>query len=328
MLAALGDGLKRRGASVAKLLADGRSDATLKSQVADFFQASVGTVADLKRPTAERMAAVRILSLSDFATAGETLSQLLQPQIDPQLQIAAANSLGQLDGADVPKLLLAGWRSHSPGLRREIVDALLRSIDRVGSLLDALQAGTVLRGEIERDKKDLLLNHPKSELRDRARKLLAGDVDANRAKVIADYQSVLEVTGDVAKGKLLFQQKCANCHQIAGVGHVVGPNLQSIVNKSPADLLIAILDPNREAQPNFATYVVETLDGKVLNGLLVGDTATSVTLRRAEAKEDVVLRSNIETIVSNGKSLMPEGFEKDVSPAAAPQAHGLRLKAW
>ena len=316
MLAALGDGLKRRGASVAKLLADGQSDAKLKSQVADFFQASAGTVADLQRPTAERMAAVRILSLSNFAMAGETLSQLLQPQIDPQLQIAAANSLGQLDGADVPKLLLAGWRSHSPGLRREVVDALLRSTDRVGSLLDALQSGTVLRGEIERDKKDLLLNHPKSELRDRAKKLLAGDVDANRAKVIADYQSVLEVPGDVAKGKLLFQQKCSNCHQIAGVGHVVGPNLQSIVNKSQADLLIAILDPNREAQPNFATYVVETQDGKVLNGLLVGDTATSVTLRRAEAKEDVVLRSNIETIVSNGKSLMPEGFEKDVSPAA------------
>lgn len=316
MLAALGDGLKRRGASVAKLLADGQSDANLKSQVADFFQASVGTVADEKQPTGERIAAVRILSLSNFAMAGETLGQLLQPQVDPHLQIAAANSLGQIDGGDVPKLLLAGWRSHSPGLRREIVDALLRSTDRVGSLLDALQSGTVLRSEIERDKKDLLLNHPKSELRDRAKKLLAGDVDANRAKVIADYQSVLDVPGDVAKGKLLFQTKCSNCHQIAGVGHVVGPNLQSIVNKSPADLLIAILDPNREAQPNFATYVVETLDGKVLNGLLVGDTATSVTLRRAEAKEDVVLRSNIEMIVSNGKSLMPEGFEKDVSPAA------------
>jgi putative heme-binding domain-containing protein len=232
------------------------------------------------------------------------------------LQIAAASSLGQLDGADVPKRMLAGWRSHSPTLRREIVDGLLRSTDRVGSLLDALQDGTVLRGEIEREKKDLLVNHPKSEIRDRAKKLLAGDVDANRAKVIADYQAVLETSGDVAKGKLLFQQKCSNCHQIATVGHVVGPNLQSVANKSPADLLIAILDPNREAQPNFVTYVAETQDGKVFNGLLVADTATSVTLRRAEAKEDVILRSNLETIVSNGKSLMPEGFEKDVSPAA------------
>ena len=53
-----------------------------------------------------------------------------------------------------------------------------------------------------------------------------------------------------------------------------------------------------------------------MNGLLAAESATSVTLRRAEAKEDVILRSNIETIASNGKSLMPEGFEKDLSMAA------------
>ena len=316
ILIALGDGLRRRGMTVERLLDAAQSDSQLRQALALFTSRSLTAAKDAERPIAERVAAVRVLAFLDCASCRQSLSELLNPQVDPQLQIAAANSLGQLGHAEVPSLLLAGWRSHSPGLRREVVDALLRSTDRVGSLLDALQAGTVLRGEIERDKKDLLLNHPKSELRDRAKKLLAGDVDANRAKVIADYQPALESPGDIAKGKLLFQQKCANCHQIAGVGHVVGPNLQSVANKSVADLLIAILDPNREAQPNFATYVVETQDGKVLNGLLVGDTAASVTLRRAEAKEDVVLRSNIETIVSNGKSLMPEGFEKDVPPAA------------
>ena len=66
-----------------------------------------------------------------------------------------------------------------------------------------------------------------------------------------------ETKGSAENGKRVFSDPkgpgCANCHQIAGVGHVVGPNLQSVANKSPADLLIAILDPNREAQPNFAT---------------------------------------------------------------------------
>ena len=133
--------------------------------------------------------------------------------------------------------------------------------------------------------------------------------------MIADYQPALELSGDAARGKLVFQQKCSVCHQIAGVGHAVGQNLQSVANKSAADLLVAILDPNREAQPNFTVYVVETQDGKVLNGLLAAESAASVTLRRAEAKEDVVLRSNIESIASNGKSLMPEGFEKELSAA-------------
>lgn len=315
IMIALGDGLRRRGMTVRRLMEAAQADDSLKQKVTKFLASSISAAKDAERPLAERVAAVRMLAFLDCASCREALSSLLSPQVDPQLQIAAANSLGLLEHTDVPQRLLADWRSHSPALRREVVEALLRSTERVGSLLDALESGAVLRGDIERDRKDLLLNHPKSELRNRAKKLLAGDVDVNRAKVIADYQSALETTGDAAKGKVLFQQKCSNCHQIAGVGHVVGPNLQSVANKSPADLLIAILDPNREAQPNFATYVVETQDGKVLNGLLVADTATSVTLRRAEAKEDVILRSNIETIVTSGKSLMPEGFEKDV-PAA------------
>lgn len=313
ILVALGDGLRRRGMTVARLMQSGHADSQLQQGLTSFMSRSLTAAKDAERPVAERVAAVRVLAFLDCASCRESLRELLNPQVDPQLQIAAANSLGQLDHADVPKLLLADWRSHSPALRREVVEALLRSTERVGVLLDAVQAGSVLRGDIERDRKDLLLNHPKSELRDRAKKLLAGDVDANRAKVIADYQAALQAPGDSAKGKMLFQQKCSNCHQIAGVGHVVGPNLQSVANKSPADLLIAILDPNREAQPNFATYVVETQDGRVLNGLLAADTATSVTLRRAEAKEDVVLRSNIDAIVTTGKSLMPEGFEKDVT---------------
>ena len=316
ILVALGDGLRRRGMTMQRLIQSAEADPKLGQAVTSFIGKSLLIAKDAEKPTAERLAAIRNLAFLDCASCRESLRELLNPQVDPQLQVAAANSLGQLEHADVPKLLLDGWRSHSPALRREVVEALLRSTDRVGSLLDALESETVLRGDIERDRKDLLLNHPKSELRDRAKKLLAGDVDANRAKVIADYKPALETPGDIAKGKLLFQQKCANCHQIGGVGHIVGPNLQSVLNKSTADLLIAILDPNREAQPNFVTYVVETKDGKVLNGLLAAESTTSVTLRRAEAKEDVVLRSNIEEIASNGKSLMPEGFEKDLSPAA------------
>jgi putative membrane-bound dehydrogenase-like protein len=316
LLVALGDGLRRRGLTVSRLLQSAEADPPLRQAMTSFIDTSLRIAKETGQPIDKRLAAIRNLGFLDCASCRESLGELLNPQVDPQLQIAAANSLGQLEHADVPKLLLSGWRSYSPALRSEVVEALLRSTDRVGALLDALESGTVLRGDIARDRKDLLLNHPKSEVRDRAKKLLAGEIDANRAKVIADYQAALELPGDVAKGKLLFQQKCSNCHQIAGIGHNVGPNLQSVANKSPADLLIAILDPNREAQPNFATYVVETQDGKVLNGLLVADTATSITLRRAEAKEDVVLRSNIETITTNGKSLMPEGFEKDASPAA------------
>jgi putative heme-binding domain-containing protein len=87
-----------------------------------------------------------------------------------------------------------------------------------------------------------------------------------------------------------------------------------VQNKSPADLLVAILDPNREAQPAFIGYSLVTTDGRVINGLVVGESAGSITLRRAEGKEDVVARNDIEELFSTGRTLMPDGLEKDITP--------------
>jgi putative heme-binding domain-containing protein len=97
------------------------------------------------------------------------------------------------------------------------------------------------------------------------------------------------------------------------VGHQVAPDLASVRNKSANDLLISILDPNREAQPNFNTYTAETKEGRIFSGIIAAEDANSITLRRAEARQDVVLRSNLEELISNGISLMPEGLEQEIS---------------
>jgi putative heme-binding domain-containing protein len=64
------------------------------------------------------------------------------------------------------------------------------------------------------------------------------------------------------------------------------------------------------------TYTLVTVEGRVLTGILANETETSVTLVRAEGKQDVVPRNRIDVLVSNGKSLMPEGLEKELSPTA------------
>ncbi len=57
-----------------------------------------------------------------------------------------------------------------------------------------------------------------------------------------------------------------------------------------------------------------TEQGRSFNGIIAAETANSITLKRAEAKQDVVLRSNIEELIASGVSLMPEGLEKDLKP--------------
>jgi putative heme-binding domain-containing protein len=264
--------------------------------------------------SAERRAAVGLLAFAEFATSAGPLEVLLTPQTQLALQSAAVAALAQHGDAKVAELLLAPWRSYSPKVRGEAVDALLGRTARIAALLAAVESGDVRHSEIDREKKQLLMNHPNDRVRADSRKLFGGEVAGDRAKVLAEYQQVLDLDGDAARGRAGLTKPCAACHRVGDEGHAVGPDLASVQNKSPADLLVDILDPNRDAQSNYTTYTVITHQGNVLTGIIAEETAGSLTLQRAEGKEAVVLRSEIETLASTGLSLMPEGLEKDISP--------------
>ena len=74
-----------------------------------------------------------------------------------------------------------------------------------------------------------------------------------------------------------------------------------------------ILDPNREVLANYLLYVVVLDSGRVVSGLIANESATSITLRRAENAQETILRRNIEEINGTGKSLMPEGLEQKIT---------------
>ncbi|MGH7194481.1 MAG: PVC-type heme-binding CxxCH protein, partial [Candidatus Saccharimonadales bacterium] len=92
----------------------------------------------------------------------------------------------------------------------------------------------------------------------------------------------------------------------------VGPDLTGMAVHPKTELLTHILDPSRNVEGNYRVYTVVTDDGRVLNGLLAAETKTSIELIDAEAKRHHVLRENIDELAASTKSLMPEGFEKQV----------------
>ena len=98
-------------------------------------------------------------------------------------------------------------------------------------------------------------------------------------------------------------------------GHAVGPDLEALSNKSSEFLLGAILDPNRAIESNYLDYYIETVDGRQFSGILRGETGSGVTLMGPDAKQQVVLRNDIELLQATGKSLMPDGLEKDITPS-------------
>lgn len=315
LLKSLGDGLARRGKTIAALMQSAEISAETKTAVAAMFTSATNKVADDKLPLPEREAAVGLLAFADPQIAQPVLSELLSPQSPTPLQIAAVKALSVLNPPGVEGTLLDAWRGFSPTVRHEVIEALVRSVPRAEVLLAAVGEGKVKPGEIERDKKQLLLNHPNEVIRNAAKKVVGGDVVSNRTKVVAEFkEAITKLQGDATRGKVVFQKICAACHQVGDIGKAVGPNLASTQNKTPADLLVNILDPNREALPSFTTYTVVTDQGLILNGIIGSESATSITLKRADGAQDVILRANIEQLVSSGISLMPEGLEKDITP--------------
>jgi putative heme-binding domain-containing protein len=100
----------------------------------------------------------------------------------------------------------------------------------------------------------------------------------------------------------------------SGEGNKVGPDLTGMAAHPKEELLIHILDPNRSVEGNYRVWRLITLDGKTLNGILASETKTSVEIIDAEAKKHVILREDIEQLTASNKSLMPEGFEKQMKP--------------
>jgi putative membrane-bound dehydrogenase-like protein len=313
VLTGLGQGLARRGASIPGLLADPTASNQLRDQVAELFSNATKLAGDNAQSIGDRELALRLLAFADLETATEHLPAFLAPQVPQSLQRVAVAALAQQDSDEVAATLLAGWRAYSPQVRRDVVDAVMSKPARIQLLLAAVESNSLKRSDLERDKKQILMNHSNAQVRARSRRLFGREVNSDRAKVVAAYQDILERDAEIARGRSVFAKKCAVCHQVGDVGHQVAPNLTSVQNKSPADLLIAILDPNREAQPNFNVYNVITLQGRTFNGIIASESANSITLRRAEAKQDVILRSNIDELTSTGVSLMPEGLEKDLT---------------
>ena len=311
VLLALGDGLRRRGATISKTIADPKTSAATINALDKIFQQASTVAKDASASEADRLSAISLLALGDPGLAEQTLPQLFTPQTSPALQQAAIKSLAAHGTKPAIDSMLVPWEGFGPATRREVVDSLVQSAAGALALVHAVEAGTIKPGGIERDKRQLMLNHPQPAVRNAAR-LVLSDPPSNRKQVVASYQPALELTGDPQRGRMVYAKTCIQCHRDGTAGHLVGPDFASVKNKSPEDLLVAILDPNREAQPSYQTYTAVTKQGKIHTGIISAETAASLTLKRAEAKEDVVLRDTLDELVSTGQSLMPEGLEKDL----------------
>lgn len=263
---------------------------------------------DANAAPAERAHAAGIIGLGGASPLGKFLA----PTYPAEVRVAAVKSAARSQGEETTKIFLDNWRSFSGPMREAGLPALLRSPKSILALFDAMEANRVPMWAVDAGRARALQGHQDKAVSERAKKLFES-ANADRKKVLDQYMTAAHKSGDAAKGKAVFERVCAECHELEGKGHAVGPDLRGVTKRYKEVLLANILLPSENVEPGYEEYVVETKDGRSLTGILARDTPSSIVLRRAKGEEDTVPRSEIKELRSAGTSSMPDGLEKDIT---------------
>ncbi len=256
--------------------------------------------------------AASLLLASDFGQVKSPLRELVTDTSSPGLQ-AAALRLNLLNDSEWTRdYLIQNLTGMTMVVRSAAVAACVRRVEDVRWFLQKIEAGKIPRTVVDPATAKKLRQHPDALVKAAAGRLLA--TDPNRAKVLKRYAGAASSLGNATAGKHLFKEHCSACHQVGGVGTNVGPDISDSRTKTPLALLTSILDPNAAIDAAFIQHRVLTLDGRVLDGLLVGDANNTVILQQKGGKRVVIPRDEIDRLQAPGVSLMPEGFEETLSP--------------
>ncbi|HEX7862736.1 MAG TPA: PVC-type heme-binding CxxCH protein [Verrucomicrobiae bacterium] len=277
-------------------------------QTAEVAAHSLTNALNRALPIRHRLAAVQLLGHFPGEETN-TLLQLIAGTNAKELSLATARALVKRN--ELPNEIFPQWRSFSPELREIFLEALISKRDHSAKLLDAIDRGEVPLWNVDANRRRKMLANP--DLKSRAEKLFGNAAPSDRRKIFEELKPVLTLTGDVFKGRNVFLNLCAPCHQHGTAGHKVGPDLTGIRNQPAEALLYHIIVPDAEVYPGFQNYEVETSNGEHFNGLLVEETDSAVTLVRTLGEKQRIERSRISQLRSSASSLMPSELEKSMT---------------
>jgi putative heme-binding domain-containing protein len=140
---------------------------------------------------------------------------------------------------------------------------------------------------------------------------VVGEATEEAAALVEAYRAMLTdevlAAADPVQGRDVFARVCQQCHVLFGVGGQVGPEITGSNRRDLEYLLMTILDPNAVIGKDYQATNVHLHDGRVLTGLVTGETANSFSLV-SENDTVVVATSDIELRRLSEVSTMPEGL--------------------
>ncbi|RYD38275.1 MAG: c-type cytochrome [Verrucomicrobiaceae bacterium] len=269
-------------------------------------------LADSKASDSTRLAAARsLLGLRETNPGGLTaVLKVLGSDASPDLQRQLLSALSGTSDVSVGTAIAAAYPKLPEAVQPAAFDALLKRADWSLALIKAMRAKEVDPAAFGPANAFRLRKHPNLDVARQANEVLDELNPMAKAKneIIAKLAPEIEKPGNVETGKLIFNATCAVCHKFGDTGAEIGPALTGMGSHAPSELLTAIVDPNREVDPSFLSWNIETKDGQFYAGVIARENPSAISMKSLAGQQEIKT-ADIKSRVNTGLSLMPEGFD-------------------
>ena len=217
--------------------------------------------------------------------------------------------------------LMMTVNAATPADRAAVIQRLLSSTTRALILLDTIRESPEPRGTFDQIVATAYASAD-PQIADLFERFVPAEKRIKRLGNIIDTAKLLAVPGDVERGRALFfagtAAVCKNCHRVGEQGGKLAPELTHIAKKyDRAALLAKLLDPSKKIEPQYAAYIVQTSDGKSYLGVFAAKPGREYVLRDAQDHEIHIPAADVEQVIKQSRSLMPEQLLRDLTAEQA-----------
>ncbi len=267
------------------------------------------TLADESLPVEERRYALDVLVRGRDP---EAASALLAALDEPTLREAAIRALAAYDHPSIAEELLSRYRRLGEAARRDAVGTLTARPDSALALLEAVESGQVLRGDVHAYHVRQMRTMDDPRLLERLRDVWGTirESSEDKKRKIEQYKARLSqetlAEADLSNGRAVFNKTCAACHKLFGEGQTIGPDITGS-NRANLDYILEnAIAPSSVVSKDYQMSTLVLEDGRVVTGLIEKETDSAYTVRTVN---DVTLiaKSQVEQRIPSNLSLMPEG---------------------
>ena len=332
VLAKLRTGEIRAAAAKAALnnwLGKTKSTGDYRVQIAAFAgdASATGQVAamliDRRRSADQRRDALETIAITNPASMQAAVSQWItdlddKARVDDGWRDALLNAVLRFGDSETQRMILAQLTRLPIGVRTMVAGRMIQRDATAKLLLAEINSGALAKDMLGPDQIKQLASSAAADIQASVKEIW-GSVrmkdSANRQAVVRDMTEYLlkDAHGDAAKGWVVYDRICGQCHKMHGRGYEVGPEITRNGRGSFEQLVVSVFDPSLVIGEAYKSVSVLTSDGRLISGLVTERSEQRIVLKVQGGKLEVIPMDEADEIRDNDQSLMPEGLETQMT---------------